>query len=102
MERSSESFTFGTEWWIVSTAITPATNEEWAAWRATLDPEYDHESVIGKPAKFEEALARMAVEQIGPHRHSGWMTSAVGDSREVRSEHGVALRAPGRGWLQDR
>ena len=87
VERSSGSFTFGTEWWIVSTAITPETDEEWAAWRATLDPEYDHESVIGQPAKFAEALARMAVEQIGPHRHNGWMASAVGDSPEVRSEH---------------
>ena len=87
VERSSGSFTFGTEWWIVSTAITPETDEEWAAWRATLDPEYDHESVIGQPAKFAEALARMAVEQIGPHRHRGWMASAVGDSPEVRSEH---------------
>ena len=87
VERSSKSFTFGKEWWIVSTAITPETDEEWTAWRATLDPEYDYESVIGQPAKFAEALARMAVEQIGPHCRGVRMTSAVGDSQEVHSEH---------------
>ena len=87
VERSSESLAFGTEWWIFSTAIAPETDEEWAAWRATLDPAYDHESVIGQPAKFAEALARMVAEQLGPQGDGAWMTSAVGDSPEVRSEH---------------
>lgn len=87
MERSSGSLAFGKEWWIVSTAITPETDEEWAAWRATLDPEYDHESVIGQPAKFAEALARMVVEQLGPQGEGARMTSAIGDSPQVRSEH---------------
>ena len=87
VERSSGSLTFGKEWWIVSTAITPETDEEWAAWRATLDPDYDHESVIGQPAKFAEALGRMVVEQFGPQGEGAWMTSALGDSPQVRSEH---------------
>ena len=86
-ERWSESLAFGTEWWIVSTAITPENDDEWEAWRATLDPAYNHKSVIGQPAKFAEALARMAVEQIGPHCHSAKMTSTVGGSPEVHSEH---------------
>ena len=87
VEGSSESLDFGTEWWIISTAITPETDEEWAAWRATLDPAYDHESVIGQPAKFAEALARMVAEQLGPQGDGASTTSAVGDSPEVRSEH---------------
>jgi len=87
VERSSESLAFGKEWWIVSTAITPETDEEWAAWRATLDPAYDHESVIGQPAKFAEALARMVTEQLGPQGDGAWATSKVGDSPQVRSEH---------------
>ena len=87
VERSSGSLAFGKEWWIVSTAITPETDEEWAAWRATLDPDYDHKSVIGQPAKFAEALARMVVEQVGPQGEGAWMTSAIGDSPQVRSEH---------------
>ena len=87
VEGSSESLAFGKEWWIVSTAITPETDEEWAAWRATLDPAYNHESVIGQPAKFAEALARMVVEQVGPQADGISMTSAVGDSPESRSQH---------------
>ena len=87
VERSSESLAFGTEWWIVSTAVTPESDDEWAAWRATLDPAYDHQSVIGQPAKFAEALARMAVEQLGPQSHGARMTSTVGDSPEVHGEH---------------
>ena len=87
VERSSGSLAFGKEWWIVSTAITPEIDEEWTAWRATLDPEYDHESVIGQPAKFAEALARMVVEQLGPQGEGARMTSAIGDSPQVRSEH---------------
>ena len=87
VEGSSESLAFGKEWWIVSTAITPETDEEWAAWRATLDPAYDHESVIGQPAKFAEALARMVAEELGPQGEGAWMKSAVGNSPEARSEH---------------
>ena len=55
VERSSGSLAYGSEWWIYSTAIAPESEEEWAALRATLDPAYDHESVIGQPAKFAEA-----------------------------------------------
>lgn len=87
VERSSGSLSFGTEWWIISTAITPETNEEWEAWRATLDPDYDHESVIGQPAKFAEAVARMVVEQLGPQGEGARMTSTIGDSPEACSEH---------------
>ena len=87
VEGSSRSFEFGKEWWIVSTAITPESDEEWAAWRATLDPAYDHESVIGQPAKFAEALARMVAEQLGPQGDGFWVKSAVGDSPEARSKH---------------
>ena len=87
VEGSSRSFEFGKEWWIVSTAITPESEEEWAAWRATLDPAYDHESVIGQPAKFAEALARMVAEQLGPQGDGFWVKSAVGDSPEARRKH---------------
>ena len=85
-ERRSESLAFGTEWWIVSTAITPENDDEWEAWRATLDPAYNHESVIGQPAKFAEALARMAVEQLGPQCHGATMKSTFGGSLEVHDE----------------
>lgn len=87
VETSSESLAFGKEWWIVSTAITPETDDQWAAWRATLDPAYDHESVIGQPAKFAEALARMVAEQVGPQGESISTKSTIGDSPEMRSKH---------------
>ena len=87
VKRSNAKLTFGKEWWIVSTAINPETDEERAGWRLTLDPAYDHESVIGQPAKFAAALARMVTEQLGPQGDGAWMKSTVGDSPKARSEH---------------
>ena len=87
VEGSSGSLEFGKEWWIVSTAIAPETEEELAAWREQLDPDYDHESVIGQPAKFAEALARMVAEQLGPQRDGISMKSGIGDSPEAHSQH---------------
>lgn len=77
---SSEHITFGKEWWIFSTSIKPETDEEWAAWRAAIDPDYDHVSEIGQPAKFAEALARMVTEQLGPQGKDGWMRGSTGDA----------------------
>lgn len=87
VERSSKYLAFGKEWWIFSTAITPETDEEWAAWRATLDPAYDHESEIGQPAKFAEALGRMMTEQLGPQSKDGWMRGLIGEREGVRTKH---------------
>jgi len=75
----SKGVAFGHEWWIFSTAIKPESDEELAAWRATLDPAYDHVSEIGQPAKFAEALARMIAEQVGPQGKNGWMQGSVRD-----------------------
>ena len=87
VERSSKDLAFGKEWWIFSTAITPETEEEWAAWRATLDPAYDHESEIGQPAKFAEALGRMVTEQLGPQSKDGWMQGSIGDREGTQTKH---------------
>ena len=87
VERSSKDLAFGKEWWIFSTAITPETEEEWAAWRATLDPAYDHESEIGQPAKFAEALGRMVTEQLGPQSKDGWMRGLIGDREGAQTKH---------------
>lgn len=87
VERSSKDLAFGKEWWIFSTAITPETEEEWAALRATLDPAYDHESEIGQPAKFAEALGRMVTEQLGPQSKDGWMRGSVGDREGAKTKH---------------
>ena len=89
VHRSKDTFSFGKEWWIFSTAITPETDEEWGAWRATLDAAYDHESEIGQPAKFAEALARMVAEQLGPQGKDGWAKSRFGGAQELRSRHGT-------------
>ena len=87
LERSSKRLAFGKEWWIFSTTITPETEEEWTAWRATLDPAYDHESEIGQPAKFAEAMGRMVAEQLGPQGKAGWMRSAIAEGEGVRTIH---------------
>ena len=65
-KSQSESFSYGKDWWIFCASIRPD-EDEWDAWKATLDTDYDHVSEIGQPAKFAQALARMVTEQIGPH-----------------------------------
>lgn len=55
VKRSGKHVRYGKEWWIFSTGLTPDSEEAWAAWRASLDPAYDHESVIGHPAEFAQA-----------------------------------------------
>ena len=83
VQRSQRSIAFGRECWIFSTTITPETKQEWEAWRATLDPCYDHESVIGQPAKFAQAMGRMVTEQFGPQGKDGWLKSSIGDAESV-------------------
>ena len=84
---SRKRLAFGKEWWIFSTSIKPETEDEWAAWRATLDPAYDHESAIGQPAKFAQALGRMVTEQLGPQSKAGWMQGSIGKEKTVRNKH---------------
>ena len=83
VEKSSGNIAYGREWWIYSTAIAPESEEQWAAFRQTLDPAYDHESVIGQPAKFAEALGRMVAEQLGPQGKDGWLRTSL-DGAEGR------------------
>lgn len=79
VRRSRGRLAFGREWWIYSTAIKPETEEEWAKWKAALDPAYDHVSEVGQPAKFAEALGRMVTEQLGPQGTDGWIRGSIGD-----------------------
>ena len=55
VKRSGKHVSYGKEWWIFSTGLMPDSAKAWAAWRASLDPAYDHESVVGRPAKFAQA-----------------------------------------------
>ncbi len=66
VRQTSKSLVFGKEWWIFSTSIAPDTEHDKVAWRKSLDPDYDHTSTIGQPAKFAQALGRMVTEQLGP------------------------------------
>ena len=84
---SSNTVAFGREWWIYSTAIAPDSDEERAALWGTLDPAYDHESVIGQPAKFAEALGRMVAEQLGPQSKDGWIRGTVRGVEAVKTSH---------------
>ena len=87
MERSSAHSLTATSRWIFSTAITPQTDKEWVAWRESLDPAYDHESVIGQPAKFAEALGRMVTEQLGAQGTDGWMQGSFGKGEVLKTNH---------------
>ena len=87
VERSGKHVSYGKEWWIFSTALMPETEEEWAAWRASLDPAYDYESVIGRPAMFAQALGRMVTEQLGPQGKDANLRESFGDEPPVQSRH---------------
>ena len=82
-----KNLTFGKERWIFSTSIRPKNDDEWDAWRATLDDDYNHVSEIGRPAKFAEALARMVTEQIGPQGKDGWLTGTSDGTAGARTKH---------------
>ena len=79
---------FGKEWWIFCTSIKP-NDDEWDAWRATLDDNYNHVSEIGQPAKFAQALARMVTEQIGAQGKDGWLTGTSDGAAGARTKHKV-------------
>ena len=82
----SESFSFGKDWWICCASIRPE-EQEWDAWRASLDEDYDHVSEIGQPAKFAQALARMVTEQIGPRGEDAWLTGTSDGAAGARTKH---------------
>ena len=84
--KSVKSFEYGKGWWVFCASIEPQ-GDEWEAWRATLDEEYNHESVIGQPSKFAQALAGMVVEQIGPQGDDGWMTDKTGGIDHEPTKH---------------
>ena len=81
-----ESFSYGKDWWIFCASIRP-NEEEWDAWRASLDENYDHVSEIGQPALFAQALARMVTEQIGPRGKDAWLTGTSGGVAGSRTKH---------------
>ena len=82
----SESFSYGKDWWIFCASIRPD-EEEWDAWRASLDKDYDHISEIGQPAKFAQALARMVTEQVGPRGKDAWLTGTSDGAAGARTKH---------------
>ena len=85
-DKSVKSFEYGKGWWIFCASIEPK-GDDWEEWRTTLDEEYDHESVIGQPSKFAQALARMVVEQIGPQGDDGLMTDKTGGLEKAPTKH---------------
>ena len=83
---STNSLKYGEEWWIFCAAIEP-NDEDWETWRDTLPEEYNHVSVIGQPAKFAQALARMVAEQIGPQGQDGWLRDTTDGAKGPRTKH---------------
>ena len=82
--RSLES---GKNGWIFCTSIEPTTEEEWRAWRDTLQDDYDHVSFIQRPREFARALATMVAEQQGPQGTPTELTHSFEGEPTVRTEH---------------
>lgn len=89
-KTQGKSLTFGKEWWIFCTSIRP-NDDDWDAWRATMDDDYNHVSEIGQPAKFAQALGRMVTEQIGAQGKDGWLTGTSEGTAGTRTKHKVQL-----------
>lgn len=85
---SSNSIEHGEGWWIFCASIEPS-KEDWETWRATLPEEYDHVSVIGQPAKFAQALARMVAEQVGPQGKDGSLRDTTESAEGPQTKHKI-------------
>lgn len=82
-KTNSEFLSYGKDWWIFCASIRPD-DDDWDAWRATLDDDYNHVSEIGQPAKFAQALARMVAEQIGPHGKGEQVNGKLGTKTDLK------------------
>ena len=85
---SSKSIEHSEGLWIFCTSIEPS-QEDWETWRATLPEEYDHVSVIGQPAKFAQALARMVAEQVGPQGKDGTLMDTTESAEGPKTKHNI-------------
>ena len=52
--------------WLFCAAIVPDTDEEWDAWKDSLETGYTHVSKIYRPREFARELGSMVAEQFGP------------------------------------
>ena len=59
------SLTYGDNCLIWCTSTKPRDDSEWSAWRASLEPSYDHLTTIYDPHLFARALGSMAFQQKG-------------------------------------
>ena len=87
-ERQHEEIDFNGGWWIYCVSEqTEGEDEE--AWRATLDPAYDHVSEIYQPRRFTQALALMAAEQIEIERDYSVIRTTVDGGEEMKRRYPV-------------
>ena len=98
--NSVEHLSFGREWWIFSTAISPPTNE-WTSWRNSISANYDHVLTIRQTGKFALALGMMMADQKGPRGKKSPMTHTLNDGRVFRTQHDAQLVAHGPVWYAE-
>ena len=88
-ESDTSAYTFGKNGCIFCASIQPTTDEEWEAWRQTLEDGYDHVSNIYRPREFARALAAMVSEQIGPDGEDAILTYRFEEEPTLRTKHGI-------------
>ena len=62
-ESEESSLVYGENCLIWCSSIRPCNSKQWASWRASLKPSYDHVSTVRDPHMFAQALGAMAFQQ---------------------------------------
>ena len=77
-DTDRDSLEWGNDFWLFCTAMEPTSEVERKASLESLDPDYDHESLIPSPRIFAQMLARAYVEEYGaPHEEEQPMKHTI-------------------------
>ena len=78
-EQRGTKIRFAQNCWIYSTAIEPATEQEWRGLWESMPTGYDHVDRVSRPRQFALSLGLIAAEQLGPRGLEFTSTDSFGD-----------------------
>jgi hypothetical protein len=78
-EQRGTKIRYARNCWIYSTAIEPATEQEWCGLWESMPTGYDHVDRVSRPRQFALSLGLMAAEQLGPRGLEVTSTDSFGE-----------------------